>query len=123
VVVALILAAVALAAAVAFATRGTEARTHDALPTGACTDALFFQGTRYVARPVRIGAIARAEVLGRGVLRSCGGPTKAPAVTSLARVDARRALGVTDSRAVIYVAPACARATPARLLSCLRTPR
>ena len=122
-VVALILAAVALAAVVALATEGTKARTHDALSSGACADTLAFGGTHYVARAVQARVIARGRVLGHGVLRPCGALARRSTVTTVAGIDTRRAIGVEGRRTVIYVAPACARASSAQLLACLRTPR
>jgi hypothetical protein len=121
-IVALVVAGVTTAAVLGLVTGRDRDRTHAAIvPTG-CTATLALDGRRYVERAVTAREIQLGRSLGDGILRPCGSAAAAASATALAGIDARRAVGVGSARSLIFVAPRCARAPAARLLSCLRAP-
>ena len=119
VLIALVVIAVVGAAALGVIAGRDRNPSNASIAANGCTTTLAVAGRHYVARAIPSGRPQLGRSLGDGILRTCGSPRHAGA-SVITGVDPRAAVGLRGKAGLIYVAGPCARASAARLLSCLR---
>jgi hypothetical protein len=117
------IAGAATAAIVALVSSGPKDRTHAALAPEPCTSTLVLASRTYIQRDVPRGVAPGARRLGDGIFRRCGSAAAKVTVTTLAGVDASRAVAVRGRRQLVYVARECVDAPAGGLAACLRKPQ